>query len=229
MYRIVLILSFIIPLFFHGTVYSKGGNWNDLEKLASTEQRKRNTILKKAESLLLNSKYDKLDEIADKFRSSKEQYLDGEWKLSALYRGMSCSLRQVSEANCIKRLEKLKDWVASKPDSITAHVALAECMIGYAFHGRGGTFARDVTEGQWQLFNERIKDASDVIISAEKLSEDCPGWYAAYLGLGLSGNIDDDMYEQIFESAISYEPTYNLYYFRKAYHLLPRWHGAKGD
>ena len=102
-------------------------------------------------------------------------------------------------------------------------------MIGYAFHGRGGAYARDVTEEQWRLFDERIKDAYDIIISAERLSEACPGLYAAYLRLPHLPGFDEIAYEQIFESAISYEPAYYLYYFRKALHLLPWWYGEEGD
>lgn len=35
-------------------------------------------------------------------------------------------------------------------------------------------------------------------------------------------------YQEIFNSAVSYDPLYLEYYFKTARYLLPRWHGKEG-
>lgn len=235
-----IILAIIIPVslvFFYGlsflytkiTVQLEAEEWNALGAITAFEQNERDGILSKSESLLLASNYDELDKIADEYRSKKVAFTDGEWKLSVLYDGMSYYLRQAPEDNWVNRLDNLKGWVSAKPNSITARVALAECLVGYAFHGRSYAYANEVKEDQWKHFEERLEEAALVLEQAKNLQQVCPGWWAAYQRIALGGSLDKTQYDDFLESAIAYEPTYNVFYFRTAWHLLPRWFGEEGD
>jgi hypothetical protein len=200
-----------------------------LESITKAEQNERNSILTQSESLLLASNFNELDRIADNFRTSKTHFIDGEWKLSVFYDGMSYYMRQAPEDNWINRLEKLRRWVSTKPNSITAHVALAECLVGYAFHGRGGAYSKDVEDAQWKMFNGRLKDASMVLEQVKNLKQKCPGWLSTYQRIALGRKLNKIKIEQLLDMAVAFEPSYNMYYFRTAWLLLPRWLGEEGD
>lgn len=207
----------------------KADDWGALRAIASSEQNERDTILAQTESLLSASDYDGLERIADGYRNSKATFADGEWKLSVFYDDLSYYLRQTPEENWVSRLNKLKEWVATKPDSITARVALAECLAGYAFHGRGAAYANEVQEEQWRRFKERLDEAKEVLDQAKSLQQKCPGWSAAYLRLAVGLEWDRNQYDEFLASAIADEPTYNVYYYRAAWYLLPWWFGEDGD
>lgn len=211
------------------TVKLKADDWGALRAIASSEQNERDTILAQTESLLSASDYDGLERIADGYRNSKATFADGEWKLSVFYDDLSYYLRQTPEENWVSRLNKLKEWVATKPDSITARVALAECLAGYAFHGRGAAYANEVQEEQWRRFKERLDEAKEVLDQAKSLQQKCPGWSAAYLRLAVGLEWDRNQYDEFLASAIADEPTYNVYYYRAAWYLLPWWFGEDGD
>jgi len=229
MLRNVLLFGISSFILFNGVANANTEELNTLVIITALEQKEHDSILSQSESLLLTSKYDELDKIADNYRSTKEKFTDGEWKLSVFYDGMSYYLRQAPEDNWVNRLEKLRNWVSTKPNSITARVALAECLVGYAFHGRSGAYANKVKDDQWRFFYDRLKEALEVLEQAKKLQQKCPGWWAVYQRIALGGGWDRAQYDRFLDSAIAYEQTYNVYYFRAAYHLLPWWFGKKGD
>ena len=143
-------------------------------------------IRNQASALLKAKDYDELDELAAKFRSSKEQYADGTWKLSELYFGLAVSnnfygseiFDHISDKSFEDRIVELQDWVNAKPDSITARIALAKVQDDYAWNARGGGYAGTVTDEGWRLFNERQNEAAKTLREAKSLNEKCPlYWY----------------------------------------------------
>lgn len=208
---------------------TKYENWDALSSITNAEEKERYNILYQSECFLLYSRFDELDKIADNYRTTKAEFIDGEWKLSIFYEGMSYYLRQAPEENWLKRLEKLNEWVKIKPDSITARVALAECIIGYAFYGRTAVYAKDVNEEQWRLFYERLDEAKAVLDQAKKLPNKCPGLWAAYQRIESGNEWDITKYYKFLNSAIAFEPRYSTFYFRTTTLLLPWWHGEAGE
>ena len=211
------------------TTKREADDWGALRAIETSEQDERNAILAQTESLLSASDYDGLEKVADSYRTSKAAFTDGEWKLSVYYDDLAYYLCERSEEDWVRRLNKLKEWVAAKPESITARVALAECLDGYAFYGRGAAYANEVQEDQWRRFNERLAEAQDVLDQAKDLQQKCPGWWAAYLRLAVGLQWERAQYDDFLASAIAYEPTYNVYYYRAAWYLLPWWFGENGD
>lgn len=203
-------------------------DWNKVAGVTAKEISERDTIKQQADILLLRAKYDELEKIASKYRTSKEEFSDGEWKLNVFYDELSFYLAFTLEEHWISHLEKLKQWVKEKPKSVTAHVALAECLVGYAFFGRSSKLAKDVSEDQWKIFYKRLTEATDVLNEVKDISVGYPEWAAAFQRLALGG-LDRNDYNALFEKAIALEPTFNMYYFRKALHLLPRWYGEPGE
>jgi uncharacterized protein DUF4034 len=203
--------------------------WDKLVHVSAAERDLRHSIIDQSEALLLASRYDELDRIADQYRKSKETFTNGEWKLSALYEGTSAFKEDTAPENKWKmKLDRLNDWVQKKPQSITARVALAECLTGYAAEKRGTNFASKVTEEQWRGFNENMKKAAEVLIGARTLKEKCPGWWSAFQSVAMAG-MDRETYEKLFNEAISFEPKYSRFYFLKTMYLFPIWYGEEGE
>lgn len=202
--------------------------WNVLAGVTEKEMAEHRDIGQKAEQFLLSGKFEELESMATKYRTSKEMFSDGEWKLSVFYDGMSYYLRSASEDSWKSRLGKLKLWVQNKPKSVTAHVALAECLVGYAFFGRSHGWAKDVSEEQWKLFNERLDEATRVLLEVKEAGPSCPGWLSAFQRIAVA-DWSRKEYENLFEKAVASEPQYNMYYFRKAWQLMPRWFGKPGE
>lgn len=227
--RIFSLLVLTVTIFFAGNIPSRAESWDDLVSLTPQELKIREDILKDSETLLLASRFDELDRIANQYRTSKEMFTDGEWKLSVFYEGLSLFLKQAHEDVWQKRLDRLNEWVKTRPQSITARVALAECLVGYAFHGRSGNYSNNVDEYQRRLFFDRLKMAADVLLKARTLKQKCPGWWASIQRVALGLEMDRSEYENLFNEAVAFEPKYNAFYYRKAWHLLPRWFGEEGE
>jgi len=83
-------------------------------------------------SLLAAKDYNKLDEVAAQYRSSKEGYADGRWKLIYVFEGLIPS-ENISDSEWEARLADIRSWVKAKPNSITAQLALANDMVAYAW------------------------------------------------------------------------------------------------
>jgi uncharacterized protein DUF4034 len=218
----------LMVLFISGDWKALASEWDKLAQVSAAEQDLHQSILNQSESLLLASKYDELDRIADQYRKSKETFTNGEWKLHVFYEGIAYYGRFAPESSWKARLDRLNDWVLKKPQSITARVALADCLVGYAFQKRSGNFAPKVSEEQWRGFSDNMKKAAEVLIEARKLKEKCPGWWSAFQRVALIG-MDRQRYEMLFNEAVSFEPRYNSFYFRKTVYLLPIWYGEEGE
>jgi hypothetical protein len=213
----------------NGVKITENTVWEDIIDDSDNESQ-REQIRNRAEDLLLSSRFNELEEMAEKYRESRKKFKNGEWELNTFYAGLTHYLISVpaKDENWEDRLEKLREWVKSNPDSVTARIALSECLVGYAFAGRGYGYADSVTDEHWRLFHERLSEAQNVLNgTADKRDKD-PQWQAASMRFTGDG-WTKDKYEQIFEDAVSSNPDFAMYYFRTAVILMPRWYGRKGD
>jgi hypothetical protein len=227
-FLLVLLMAICTSDSAHGQSTGKP-SWQQLAGVTKEEISDRQDIQRKAGLLLVDRRFEGLESLATRYRNSKEAFSDGEWKLSVFYNSMTYYLSTASEAMWTNRIENLRRWVREKPKSVTAHVALAECIVGYAFAGRSYGWAKDVSEEQWRLFRERMDEATRVLMEVKDISPSCPGWLAAFQRIASSSGWPPQAYEKLFKEAIASEPTYNMYYFRKAWHLMPRWSGKPGE
>jgi hypothetical protein len=181
-----------------------------------------------ANTLLETRDYDQLDGLAAKLRSSKECYANGAWKLNDIYAGL-VPADKASDDEWQNRIAALQAWIASKPDSITARVSLANVLVNFAWKARGGGWANSVTDEGWRLFGDRLHQTMAILNAAETLKAQCPyGWTVkmrAALGLQMAKNQFNDLFQQ----ATNYESDYEPSYLQRAVFLMPRWYGSDGE
>lgn len=176
---------------------------------------------------LVEEKFEDLDRIAEKFRAEKTRFPGGSWKLTAFYAELDKPL--LTDKDTLDHLAHLKHWIAQRPESITARVALSASLHRWAWVARGNGTADKVTPESWSLFNERIQESLEVLNAAAGLHEHCPQWYSEMMIVGLAQNWDKARIRDVFEHGIQFEPEYFRLYKQMANYLLPKWDGKPGE
>jgi hypothetical protein len=185
-------------------------------------------IKSQADALFESKDFDGLDSMAKKFRDTKVCYADGVWKLFYFYDGINIP-EESTDSEWTNHFAILRDWIKTKPDSITARVALANGLVGYAWTARGRDYANKVTDENWKLFSTRLNEAVNVLVEAKTLNEKCPCWWSTLLRVELGLQVDRPQYDATFKGAIQAWPDYTAFYFIRANFLLPRWYGTEGE
>lgn len=182
--------------------------------------------------LLEGSKFEQLDCLADRLRSSKERFPGGGWKLHVLYEGLENPVQypqHATEKDWDALLQRLKEWVAVRPMSLTARVALASAYVDYAWYARGNGYSDTVSESGSELFGERTAEARQILEKASALPTKCPEWYLAMQRVAESQGWSVAEARALFDEGARFEPGY--YYSARvfAYYLQPKWGGEAGD
>jgi hypothetical protein len=184
---------------------------------------------KTVHGLLKAGKFEQLDCLADSVRSHKETFAGGMWKIHAIYGGLEKPPLHATEQDWVEHMGLLQRWVSSRPDSVTARIALAESYVKYGWDARGSGYADTVSESGWKLLAERASKAKQILDEASTFSAKDPEWYLAMQQVALAQSWEADAKQALLERAVKFEPTYYYYYRAYAYSILPRWGGEDGE
>lgn len=173
-------------------------------------------------------RFDELEKEAAELRAKKEVFGNGSWKIVQFYVALACS---DDEPESMWQLHDRihQEWIAARPESITARVAYAEFLTEYAWHARGTGYADTVKDKGWKLFGERLATARKILDEARGLTEKDPHWWLTALTVALGQGWSAEQYEVLLAEAHAFEPKFWGYDTARAYSLLPRWHGEPGD
>ena len=169
-----------------------------------------------------------LDSVAAADRAGRTRFPGGGWRLYAFYSAVESPQGKppLTEAEWADTLDRLKRWVAQRPESATAKVALGYAYLNYAWQARGYGDAASVTPQGGRLMQERLKLAETELQRAEGK---CPEWYYLMLQIGrLNGWQAEDL-TAFLQRAITYEPEFYYSYQEVARGLMPKWRGKEGD
>jgi hypothetical protein len=179
-----------------------------------------------------NDKFKELDDLAKEWRTTKDRYSDGRWKLSFFYRWLQeppGEKDKYTEDEWQKHFAQMQKWLAYNPQSITANIVHGDMMRNYAWEARGYGYVSTVSEEGWRLFKERLAAAEQILQNAKQLPEKCPHWYYAMAYVAMGQKWDMDRYNKMIEEAIAFEPAYEKIYEQKYVHLRPEWYGSSGE
>ena len=182
--------------------------------------------------ILKEEKFDELDCLADRARSSKEKFPGGMWKIHVLYESLYLPVQypiHATQEDWSNLLQRLQRWVTARPKSVTARVALASAYLGYAWDARGAGYGNTVSDSGWKLFRERNAEAERILEETSALPTKCPEWYVAMLMVAQNQGWDTADARDLFEKATKFEPGYYYYARALAHYLLPKWSGEAGE
>lgn len=182
-------------------------------------------------ALIEQEKFKDLDDHARVLRTQKLKFPGSGWKLSTFYLVITNTLAgdKAEDADYEANFQRLKRWVAARPQSITPRVALAYIYSNWAWKARGTGTAAEVGRENWRLFEERTQLAKAALAEAATLQEKCPEWFHQMLVLALNEGWKREQTEALLEQAIAAEPDYFYNYEQYASYLLPKWYGEEGD
>lgn len=182
---------------------------------------------------LMNGAFDELEAIAAEDRDSRARYAGGEWAIVDFYEILArydqtsgpCT-RKVGYSFDDKR-GALERWLATKPDSQTARIALALLWDRWAWTGRGCDFADKTSPEQWQAFHDRLERARDLLKTVDHDAD--PEAYRIEMDVALIDEHPKEKEQSIYERAIRPFPSLPDYAKARYNYLLPRWFGAPGE
>jgi hypothetical protein len=70
-----------------------------------------------------------------------------------------------------------------------------------------------------KLYKDRISEVEQILNEARKIPEICPHWYYLMLNIAHRKGWDIERYDQIFNEATNFEPSYEQLYICKIYYL----------
>lgn len=183
-------------------------------------------------AMLFNAeRFDVLEKAAEEVRNAKPRFPGGGWKLRTFYMALQAPAggEAAPEDAWQVYFGHMKAWVAKYPDSMTAHVALANGYASYAWKARGGDYADKVTEDGWQKFEQRVGEARRTLMAVAQTRPSDPEWYRVMQDIALSQGWSIDDENELVKAATTVEPMYHYFYENHAQYLLPKWHGEQGD
>jgi len=221
-----------VPLFFvaavlGGSLIVPGSSWGQSSGVTVISAQELRHWQGDLQADLIAEKFDSLDEIADQLRRDKTRLPGGTWQLRLFYGALDPPGQ--TDQDSTEHIAHLEHWIAQRPNSITARVALATALTRWAWVARGHDYADTVTPEGGRLFDERMKEAQTVLDGAKKLSVMCPQWYSTMMEVALAQGGERGRMRQLLDDGIRFEPGYYYLYIQYANYLLPRWYGQDGE
>lgn len=174
--------------------------------------------------------YARADSIADALRASGETWPDGHRKLGTFYdEGFGDLGDHGSDEAWQAVIERLEDWRARRPESLTAPVALVSAYTGWAWFARGSGFARSVKKKDWQPFRKRLAMAHRVLDDTSVRATRCPHWYDVAMPVARGERWSRDSIETLYREGIAADPGNWRMHDDMAMSLMPRWYGEPGE
>jgi len=185
-------------------------------------------------ALLLNEDFNKLELEANNARKSSSTVADGQPKLATFYAGVSGCLTSgcinaLSNEDWMTRLDKLDKWVAVKPNSMTAKIALATFFLEYGWAVRGQGGRNTVSEKSWRVYRDNIESSRKDLMKLKADAKNYPGWYLSLLRVARSQGWERQKFEVLYNEAVKKFPLFIPLYFEMATFLAPRWYGSTAE
>ncbi|MGB0372972.1 MAG: hypothetical protein ACPGN3_16700 [Opitutales bacterium] len=172
--------------------------------------------------------FDFLEDSALKFIESKALLDDGSWSITRFHEALGRRPGR-SEPQFQADLQILKEWETEFPNSLTAKVAKIDFLTDYAWFARGGGYSNTVTDEGWKLMGERLMEAWKIIQTAVDHEGKNPYLYEIAIKVAMGLSVDARIYSELLTMSRENFPGYYPIEVRRAYSLLPRWHGSEGD
>jgi WD40 repeat protein len=179
------------------------------------------------QQLLRSEKFDELETIIAQIRRDRPRDSHGKSRLSVFYDGTAAMAQTDQEFE--EDIALFGRWLAAKPKSVAAHLALARAWKSYGWRARGSGFAHTVSEDGFVKFRERIEKSYELTERAVELEEKDPYLYRVKLELAVDRGQPASDVTTFVERSLAIDPDYLAVPLEAVRYFLPRWHGEPGD
>ena len=178
--------------------------------------------------LFLSEHYDRLEALAERYRSRQERTPSGLWKLDTFYAGISSTSPNAAPGDeaWARALVRLDGWLARYPQSPTALTAKAGFLLDLAWAERGNGTAKLTTEEQFEAFIKSLKVLMTFLDEHEDTGGQDPQWGLIRLVAMRGYSADEETYWQWLDHQLTRFPTYYNTYFEAARSYSPMWGGS---
>jgi len=120
----------------------------------------------------------------------------------------------------------LDEWCDKNPKSHIPWLMRGAFYIDYAWHIRGGGWAKDVQKDAWPKFHALLEKAQADLEKSYQLNPNDPNSSCNLLIVARGLSYPRDKMEEYFRNAISASLWHYGAHFRKLHYLMPKWHGT---
>jgi hypothetical protein len=175
--------------------------------------------------------YSELEVVAARLQSQRLRFRGGAWQLHLFYLTISDAPGSLTatDAEWQAQIAKLEQWAKAYPESPTPRVAQAHAYLRFAWKARGNGRSNTVTHEGWELFNQRVQSARQILDDAAKISVNCPEWYRVMQTVALAQGWTREQVDTLANQALDKEPGYYYFATAQANYLLPKWYGKPGE
>jgi hypothetical protein len=193
----------------------------------SGELEERDEITEKARLLFRGEHFADIEAMADDFRAHNSRTSSGIWKIGLLHDGLDDDWIRGNrdEKYWAGTAASVAKWIDAFPNSPTPRILYAKMLSTHAWAIRGGGWAREVHEEDWEPFHKLIAQARAYLLAHKAIGSADPQWYESMIALArVDGSTADDVDALVYEATWKY-PDYYPNYFATIMYLQPRWHG----
>jgi tetratricopeptide (TPR) repeat protein len=123
----------------------------------------------------------------------------------------------------------LDEWCSKHPESHIAWLTRGNFYIDYAWHIRGGAYAKDVPKDAWPKFHAMLEQAQKDLEKSWELNPKDPNSSCNLITVAMGRNYPKEKMEQYFKNAMSVCPWHFGAHVRKLEYLKPKWHGSSKE
>jgi hypothetical protein len=186
------------------------------------------------EQTLSRGEFDRLEDLASEYRSTQRRTLGGYWALYTFYKnlagfkgdGCGCG-NDTSDVAFEDKHKQLEVWLATKPQSLTARITLANMWTSYAWMRRGHGYGGQTSDAQWGRYFEDLGRADDLLSGIDPAAD--PMVLLIEMRTAERSENPRSRLDELYVQATKAFPTFIPYYTRRYSALQERWYGRPGE
>lgn len=176
--------------------------------------------------LFVSRNFERLELLAERIRREKLVNPDGNAVLAHFYDAIETGYWETKPDDDDEWGELHQAYRDAYPESPTPLIASAKAAIEHAWRVRGGGFASEVTQEQFEGFERLLGKAEEFLQQCESLDANDPELYAAWMTVGMGLDYTPEEMMELLAKGQAIDPAYGQLYWKLAYAFTPRWGGG---
>jgi len=224
LFRGLLGICLLLPISFS----VRGAPPDDSQDAVLSETQDERDLIQKVDQLLLDRKYEELEDLAQHFREEKSRTRMGRSCLVLFYQGLqqpSVPEEKYTVHLIDDRVQQLEAWTRKRPSS-TATLALAAGVRQLAGTARGDGDFREIPEDSLRIMRASLDRAEDLLDSLKE--EETQDAYRSLVEMrvGLLQGYERDQMESLLHEALASDPWWLDPIHLMTVYLAPNWYGG---